>query len=78
MHLSNVCSTNCILLGLETWLVSLLFFTGVIPKTMHTMHAFLTPYTCAVNVTLVGSQNLALLIDILEMKQVIYSLCRTI
>jgi hypothetical protein len=31
-----------------------------------------------VNVILVGSQNLALLIDILEMMQVIYGLCRTI
>jgi len=77
MHLSNVCSTNCILLGLETWLVSLLSFTEVIPNTMHTMHAILTPCACVVNVILVGSQNLALLTDILEMK-VIYCLCRTI
>jgi len=78
MHPSNICSTKCILLGLETWLVSLLFFTGVIPNTMQTMHAFLTPRACVVNVILVGSQNLALLIDILEMKQVIYCLCTTI
>ena len=78
MHLSNVCSTNCILLGLETWLVSLLFLTGVIPNTMHTTHAILTPCACVVNAILVGSQNLALLIDMLEMKQVIYCLCRTI
>jgi len=45
---------------------------------MQTMHAFLTPRACVVNVILVGSQNLALLIDILEMKQVIYCLCTTI
>lgn len=41
-------------------------------------HNALHAPTCVVNVILVGSQNLALLIDILEMMQVIYGLCRTI
>jgi hypothetical protein len=51
----------------------------MIPKVMHTLHAFSTPLACAADLMLVNSLNFTFLIGILQTKvSCIYFLCRVI